>query len=71
MFVPTPIRSGQSVSLISSTYLNLIEHVYVYVESIYVLPILYDKLVETIFVLFIQIAIPLDTFKPHLPKTFF
>jgi hypothetical protein len=43
--------------LITLVGLNLVKHVYV--------------LVELIFILLVQITIPPDTFKQHLPYTFF
>ncbi len=49
----------------------MVEQVYVPIELIFVLPTLFDKHVKLVFVLPIQIAMPHDTFKQHLPKTFF
>jgi len=69
--VPLPVMLQQPINLIASIGLNLVEQVYVHVELIYVLPIPFDIPVEPVFVLPIQIVIPPDTFKQHLPKTFF
>jgi hypothetical protein len=41
--------SRQHVSLISLTCLNFVIHVFIHVELIFVLHILYDKLVELVF----------------------
>jgi hypothetical protein len=46
IFVPTLIKSKQPISLISLASLKLVEHVFVHVEPISILPILYDKLVH-------------------------
>jgi hypothetical protein len=40
------------------------------VKSIFVLPTQNDQLVELVFILLVQIVIPHDTFKQHLPETF-
>jgi hypothetical protein len=61
--VPTPIKLEKPISLIPSTSLNLVEQVYITIEPIFVLPILFDKHVKLIFVLLVQIAIPHVTFK--------
>ncbi len=53
--------------MITSVGLNLVEHVYVLVKLVSVLHVLH---VEPIFVLPIQIAIPLHTFKQHLLEIF-
>jgi hypothetical protein len=57
--------------LISLANLNLVEHVFVPIVSIFILPIQYDKPFKSIFILHVQIAIPPNTFKQHLPKIFF
>ncbi len=62
--VPIFVRLEQLVNLIASIGLNLVEHVYV-------LPFPCDIPVKPIFVLPIQIVIPLNTFKQHLLDTFF
>jgi hypothetical protein len=69
IFVPTLIKTKQLVSLISLTSLNLIEHVSISIELVYVLPIMFDKLIELVSVLPFQIVIPSNSFKQHLPKT--
>jgi hypothetical protein len=66
--VPIPIRLEQPNNLIALACLNLFEHVYVPIELVSLLLVLFDTLVESIFVLLVQIVIPLDTFKHHLPK---
>ncbi len=57
IYVPTLIKFEQPISLISSTCLNLVEHVFVLVEPLHVLPILYDKPIELVYVLPLYIAI--------------
>jgi hypothetical protein len=57
--------------LISSATLNLVEHVFVPIVSIFLLPAQYDKPVKSIFILHVQIAMPPNIFKQHLPKIFF
>ncbi len=69
--IPISVFLHQPINLIASIGLNLVEQVYVHVERIYVLPIPFDIPVEPVFVLPIQIVIPPNTFKQHLPKTFF
>jgi len=69
--VPTLVWLYQLVKLIPSASLNLIEQVYVHVEPIIVLPISSHIHVELVFVLHVQIVIPLNTFKQHLLKIFF
>jgi hypothetical protein len=66
-----PIMLEQPINLIALASLNLVEHVYVPIKLVSVLPVLFDTLVKLVFVLHVQIVIPLDTFKHHLPKTFF
>ncbi len=56
--------------MIPSIGLNLIEHVYVLVELVFSAPVLFGVHVELISI-HVQIFIPFDTFKKHLPKTFF
>jgi hypothetical protein len=51
--------------------LNLVKHVFVPIELIFLLPILFDKPIKPISILLIQITIPPETFKQHLLKTFF
>jgi hypothetical protein len=68
--VPTLVWSNQPIKLITSISLNLVEHVYVLIELVYVLPISFDIFVKLVFVIHVQIVIPLNIFK-HLPKTFF
>ncbi len=51
--------------------MNLVEHVYVHVELVSELHVLSDIRIKSIFILHVQIAIPLDTSKLHLLKTFF
>jgi hypothetical protein len=51
IYVFTPVRSEQPNSLISSTNLNLVEHVFVFVEPLFVLIVLYDKPIELVYVL--------------------
>jgi hypothetical protein len=50
--------------------LNLVEYV-VLVEHVLESPISSNIHVKPIFVLLVKITIPLDTFRQHLPKTFF
>jgi hypothetical protein len=69
--VPIPVRLEQPNNLIALACLNLIEHVYVPIELVSLLLVLFDTLVKSIFVLLVQIVIPLDTFKHHLPNFFF
>jgi hypothetical protein len=71
IYVPTLIRSRQHVSFISSTGLNLVEHVFVPVEPIYLPYILFDIPIKTIFVLLVQISIPPNILKQHLLKILF
>jgi hypothetical protein len=54
--VLTLVWSYQLVKLTTLTCLNLVEHVYV-------LHVSFDIPIEPVFVLFVKIAIPLDTFK--------
>jgi hypothetical protein len=65
MFVPTLVKTKLPISL------NLVKHVFVHVEPIYVLHVQNDQLVELVFILHVQIVIPPDIFKQHLPKIFF
>ncbi len=67
----TSIWPNQPIKLISSTSLNLDEQVYVVVEVVSILHVSSNIHVELVSVLLIKIVIPLDTFKQHLPKTFF
>jgi hypothetical protein len=69
--VLTLIWSNQPTKLITSTCLNLLEHVYVHVEPMSILPISFNTHVELVFVLHVKIDIPLDTFKQHLLENFF
>ncbi len=59
------------MKLITSAGLNLVEQVYVLVELLFVLTILFDIPIELISIIHVQIAIPLHIFKQHLLKTFF
>jgi len=61
--VPTLIKLEQLVNLIPSIGLNLVEHVSILVELIYVIHVLYKILVEPVFVLHVQIIIPHDIFQ--------
>lgn len=54
--------------MISSASLNLIEHVFISIELVYILLVLFNTLVELVFVLPSQITIPPNIFKQHLPK---
>ncbi len=51
--------------------MNLIKHVFVHVEPIYVLLFQNDQHVELVSILHVQIVIPPNIFKQHLPKIFF
>jgi hypothetical protein len=65
--VPTSVWSYQHVKLITSIGLNLVEHVYVPIEPMYVLPISSYIPVKLESVLLVKITIPPDIFKQHLP----
>jgi hypothetical protein len=52
IYAPTLVKSEQPISLISSTGLNLVEHVFI-------LLVLYDKPIELLYVLLVWIAISL------------
>ncbi len=69
--IPTLVWSDQLVKLITSVGFNLVEHVYVPIELLFVLPISSYAPIKPIFILHIKIIIPLNTFKQHLPNTFF
>jgi hypothetical protein len=56
--------------LITSACLNLVEQVIVHVEPMYESLVLSNIHVESVYVLRIKIAIPLDTFQQHLPEMF-
>jgi hypothetical protein len=60
--VPTLIKLKQLVNLIPSIGLNLIEHVYVLVEPIFSLHVIFAIHVELVSI-HVQISIALDTFK--------
>jgi hypothetical protein len=64
--VPTSIWSNQHAKLIRLTSLNIIKHVYVLVELVFVLLVLFDIPIEPVSILHVKITIPLDTFKQHL-----
>jgi hypothetical protein len=64
--VATLVWLDQLVKLITSTNLNLVEQIYVPIEPIIVLPISSDIHFELVFILHVQIVIPLNTFKQHL-----
>jgi hypothetical protein len=57
IFIPKPVKSKQCVNLISSSSLNLVQHVFV--------------LIELVYVLHVRIIILPTTFKQHLLKIFF
>ncbi len=69
--IPILVGLEQLVKFITYVGLNLIEQVYVPGEPISILPILSNIHVESMFVLHVQITIPLNTFQQHLPETFF
>jgi hypothetical protein len=48
--VPIPIKLKQPSDLIALASLNLVEHVYVSIELVYVLHVLFDTLVKSIYV---------------------
>jgi hypothetical protein len=65
------IWSHQPVKLITSTSLNLIEHVIVHVEPLSESHVSFVIHVKLIFVLHVKIVISPNTFQQHLPLTFF
>jgi hypothetical protein len=69
--VLTLVWLDQLVKLIPSASLNLVEQGYVHVEPIIVLPISSHIHVELVFVLHVQIVIPLNTFSNKIYQRFF
>jgi hypothetical protein len=69
--IPTSVWLDQLVKLITLTSLNIVEHVDVLVELVFVLHVLSNINVELISVLLVKITISLDIFKQHLIETFF
>jgi hypothetical protein len=68
--VPTSVWLHQLVKLITSTSLNLVEHVIKLVEPVFKPLVSSDILAKLVHVWPIKIVIPPDTFQQHLSETF-
>ncbi len=69
--VPTSVWLDQLVKLITSTSLNLVEHVIKLGEPVFNPLVSSDILAKPVPVRPIKIVIPLDTFQQHLLEMFF
>jgi hypothetical protein len=71
IIVSTSIWSNQPLKLITSTSLNLVEHVTKHVAPMSKPPILFVIPIKSVPVRPIKIIIPLNTFQQHLQEAFF